>query len=112
MLRYNADTQYKTFTGGIISIGIFITILFSFASMIISTINRTTITYSLETEKISDPTSFIFSTKNDQSFMLAFEIISLDYTNNIDLNSDTRYFDQLLKLQLYSGGQFINETDI
>jgi hypothetical protein len=62
MLRYNADTQYKTLTGGIISIGICITIVIAFATMIQDTFNRTSINFTKETVKQNDPTLYTIST--------------------------------------------------
>lgn len=45
MLRFNKETEYRTITGGIVSIGVIITIIIAFASMIKDTINRSTISY-------------------------------------------------------------------
>jgi len=39
MLRYENELEYRTLTGGILSLGIIITILIGFASMIIDTLN-------------------------------------------------------------------------
>jgi hypothetical protein len=54
MFRYNSETQYKTLTGGILSIGVIVTIVIAFFSMIQDTLNRTTITYTLEDYQDSD----------------------------------------------------------
>jgi len=43
MLRYNQDTQYKTTTGGIITLGMIIMVTVSFLSMISQTLNKTAI---------------------------------------------------------------------
>jgi len=56
LLRYDRDNEYKTITGGIFSIGIIITIIIGFASMIIDTLNRSSITYTLDTINNMDPT--------------------------------------------------------
>ena len=55
MLRYEQETQYRTFTGGVISIGVIITIVIAFASMIINTVDRTTINFSQRTERQVNP---------------------------------------------------------
>ena len=55
ILRYNEDSQYKTFMGGVVSAIIIASIIFSFSDMIISTVNRTTIDSKLEITKESDP---------------------------------------------------------
>lgn len=70
MLRYNRETQYRTFTGGLISMGIIITIIIAFASMILNTINRTTISFTLNTERAIDPplSTITASTKNNFMF--------------------------------------------
>jgi len=47
MLRYESDTEYKTITGGMITISIIAVVTIGFASMIADTLNRTAITASL-----------------------------------------------------------------
>lgn len=44
MLRYDDDEDFKTLTGGIVSIGIIIAIIIGFSSMILNTLNLTSIT--------------------------------------------------------------------
>ena len=44
MLRYNKDTQYKTVTGGLMTIGIIVLVVIGFFSMISQTLNKTAIT--------------------------------------------------------------------
>jgi hypothetical protein len=58
MLRYNNENQYKTFTGGVITLGILTTIMIAFASMIFETLDRTKITYTLDVKKRADPTNY------------------------------------------------------
>jgi hypothetical protein len=55
LLRYNKDKEYKTLTGGIFSLGIVIVIMTGFTSMILETLNRTSISSDLTTVKQSDP---------------------------------------------------------
>jgi len=71
MLRYNAEMEYKTLTGGFISLGIIITIVIGFASIIIDTINLNIITTNTEIVKHSNPPSSIISTDPESMFMFA-----------------------------------------
>jgi len=47
MLRYNNTTQYKTITGGIISITLIIAIISGFYQMILNCVQKTSINYTL-----------------------------------------------------------------
>jgi hypothetical protein len=51
MLRYDDDEKYRTLTGGILSLGIIITIIIGFASMILDTLQLSSITTKLEVIK-------------------------------------------------------------
>ena len=66
MLRYDDDLQYKTLTGGIVSIGIIITIIIGFASLILNTLDLDTFTISTETIKNKVPTASVLK-KNEES---------------------------------------------
>ncbi len=55
MLRINKETEYRTYTGGIVSIGVIITIIIAFASMIGETLNRTTIDFTFNEQRGQDP---------------------------------------------------------
>ena len=52
MLRYNNYVEYKTITGGIISLVMVISVMIGFSSMIISTMQRTSITSTREVKKL------------------------------------------------------------
>jgi len=71
MLRYNSEMEYKTLTGGFISLGIIITIVIGFASIIIDTFNLNIITTNTEIVKHSNPPSSIISTDPESMFMFA-----------------------------------------
>lgn len=58
MLRYEQEAQYRTVTGGIMSIAVIITIIIAFASMISDTLNRITINFSHRSERKSEPSLF------------------------------------------------------
>lgn len=72
MLRYEEDVEYRTVTGGIFSIAIIITTFIGFASMIIDTINRTSITTQTNISKSSAPTRSVLTTEEGSNFMFAF----------------------------------------
>lgn len=55
MLRYQQEAQYRTVTGGIMSIAVIITIIIAFASMISDTVNRITINFSHRNERKAEP---------------------------------------------------------
>ena len=55
MLRYDNDTQHKTFTGGIMTSIIIVMVSISFFAMISDTLNRTAINSSLTVSKNQNP---------------------------------------------------------
>ena len=101
LLRFQKDGEYHTVTGGILSIGIIIIIIVGFANMIISTVNRTTITTSLKVEKKTSPTLTTLTSSAEKNFMFAIEVMGLN------LSAPTRHFDVQAKLMSFSG-PFIN----
>jgi hypothetical protein len=94
MLRYNDENEYRTLTGGLISIGIIITILVGFASMIIDTLNLNTISTTSELIKNKIPTPSILSTSPDSHFMFAAEIW------HVNLSDIVRYFDVTFRVEV------------
>lgn len=87
MLRFQNENEFRTLTGGIISIGIIITIIISFASMILDTLNLSTINYTENSIKRVDPSYTAMTADPDKNFMFAIEI----WRQN--LSSSVRYFD-------------------
>jgi hypothetical protein len=69
MLRFRGDDEYRTLTGGIISIGIIITIIIGFFQMIMNTLNLSTITYKQKVEKKENPQLTTFTTSANNDFM-------------------------------------------
>lgn len=69
MLRYEDELEYRTLTGGVLSLGIIVTILIGFASMIIDTINLTSITTQMQVVKSTNPSAAILSTAPGSKFM-------------------------------------------
>jgi len=59
MLRYDDDLEYKTLTGGVVSLAIIVTIIMGFASMILNTLDLNTFTISTEIVKNKVPTPSI-----------------------------------------------------
>ena len=97
MLRYDNDTEYKTVTGGIITISIIILVTVGFASMISDTFNRTAITASLNIAKSNDPTFFDLKANKQNMFMFGFKLQSMDLSHIFNLASGTRYFDIIFR---------------
>jgi len=104
LLRYEEENEYKTFTGGAISLGIIVTITIGFASMILNTLNLNTFTISTETVKNLVPMLTNLEINEDSRFRMAFEV----WRHNL---SDTkRYFDVTFFLHYQEYGQTINYT--
>jgi hypothetical protein len=78
MLRYESDTQYKTITGGIITISIVAMVTIGFASMITDTLNRTAITSSLNIRKSNDPTYYDLKADPKSMFMFGVMLQPID----------------------------------
>ena len=93
MLRYNDDAHYQTFTGGIFSLAIILTVIAGLFSMISETLNRTAITSSLNVITSSDPTAYNLTSNADSMFMFGIQIQSTDLTFFYDMNGPMRYFD-------------------
>ena len=55
MLRYENKKEYKTITGGLVTISIVVMVIVGFANMISDTLNKTAITSSLDIQKSNDP---------------------------------------------------------
>jgi hypothetical protein len=69
LLRFRGDADNKTLTGGFVSLAMIIAILVTFASMIITTINKVMITASVTNTADSDPSPLTLSTYGDYPFM-------------------------------------------
>jgi hypothetical protein len=87
MLRFEKETEYRTFTGGLISVGIIITIIIAFASMIIDTVNRTTISFTFNEERSGDPSLSVITVSPENNFMFAVSV------EGYNLSSEYRLFD-------------------
>jgi hypothetical protein len=87
MLRYEKESDYRTLTGGLLSLGIIATILTGFASMIMDTLNLTSISTSIDVMKNTDPTHTKLTASPDSNFMFAIEV----WKHN--LSAPYRYFD-------------------
>lgn len=57
MLRFHGDLEYRTLTGGVLSIAILITVIIGFASMILDTISLSSITTQKIVNQASSPTA-------------------------------------------------------
>ena len=87
LLRFKQKGQYRTFTGGLLSLGIIVVIVIGFASMILSMLQRTTISTTFNVQKNTDPTLTTLDTSLQKKYMFGVEIW------RHDLNSNKRYFD-------------------
>ena len=105
LLRFQKEGEYRTFTGGLLSIGIIVAIIVGFANMIMDTLNKGTITTSFKSEKNPNPTSTTMVASPDNMFMFGVEI----WRHN--LNAPTRYFDVVAKLYTEEAG-WANTTDL
>ena len=70
MLRYENELEYKSLTGGILSIALIVTVLVGFANMIILTMQRENITSTKEVLKHSDPPFMAVETSPHNNFMM------------------------------------------
>ena len=87
-LRYNGEAEYKTITGGIISISVLIVFVALFYAMGIRTAKKEIIISSTDTFTETDPSSHTFTIGPGGDFMLAVLV------NGIDLSATAnRYFD-------------------
>jgi hypothetical protein len=55
MLRYDSDSQYQTFTGGLVTLVIVMIVIIGFFNMISETLNRTAINSTLNVVTGSSP---------------------------------------------------------
>lgn len=91
LFRYEKESDYRTFTGGLISLVIIIVITIGFAQMIISTFNLTTISYTLKIEKKTNPESLNIIPGSDLDFMFGMQLNS--FSGIYNLSDSTKYLD-------------------
>lgn len=63
VLRFKEEPEYKTFFGGILSIGIMILLLITFYGKVIDTLNKIIITSRTSITSADDPLPYNISTK-------------------------------------------------
>ena len=78
--------------------GIIVTILIGFASMILDTLNLSSISYTQNVITRTDPSPTTITTSPDSNFMFGIEIW------HQNLSSHVRYFDVILKLYVEHAG--------
>jgi hypothetical protein len=98
MLRYDKDEDFKTLTGGFISVGIIIAILVGFASMIINTLNQTTISNTTQVIKNPIPTNSSMEITPESAFRFGVEVW------RVNLSDTKRYFDVTFSLCRQTNG--------
>lgn len=112
MLRYDSDTEYKTITGGIITLSIVAMVTIGFASMIVDTFNRTAITSSLNIQKSNDPTYYDLKADPNSMFMFGVMLQPIDVEFIVDIANGPRYFDISMILYHLKNGAIFNATDV
>ena len=92
IFRYGEDAHYYTFTGGLITLGITITVIAGFFSMISETLSKSAISSNVNTLISSDPLGYNITTRSDSNFMFGIQLKSSNslYINNF--SAPTRYF--------------------
>ena len=98
LLRFNKEGEYRTFTGGFLSIGIIVVIIIGFANMIGETLNKSRLTTSFKIIKNPDPTHTTLVADPNKMFMFGIEI----WRHN--LNDNKRYFDVISNLMIKNAG--------
>ena len=85
------------------SLGIWATVIISFASMVLETFNLTNITSEQTIIKQDYPTKIEMSTGKDSKFMFGVRITDFD-TKFLNLNAQKRYFDIYFVKVAFRGG--------
>ena len=70
MLRYENQLEYKSLTGGILSLALIVTVIVGFANMIILTMQRENISSVKEVVKQSDPPFMSIEVSPENKFMM------------------------------------------
>ena len=87
LMRLDKESDYRTITGGVMSIALITTILIAFTDMIGDTLNRNTISYTQSTIMNIDPSKIEMKASPKDNFMFG---ISLGGYN---LNKNSKVFD-------------------
>ena len=111
ILKYNNDTQYKTLSGAILSLIIMGSIISGFSSMIISTMERTSISSSLEVKKSQNP-ELLKLKDADNNFMLGIAITNMYGSTIFNLSSGPQIFDLKMLLMEAKNTIFTNLTEV
>ena len=70
MLRYENQLEYKSLTGGILSLALIVTVIVGFANMIILTMRRENISSVKEVMRQSDPPFMSVEVSAENKFMM------------------------------------------
>ena len=107
ILKYRNETQYKTFSGAIFSLMIIAAIVTGFSSMIISTVERTSITSNLEVRKSQIPEPIRLKPGND-NFMFGLFVTSMDLKARFDLKNGPQIFEFKISQMEHRNGVVAN----
>ncbi len=106
MLRYDEDEDYKTLTGGIASVGIIIAIIIGFASMILDTLNLSSITTTTQIIKNVIPPASTLDITPESPFRFAVEVW------RFNLSDTKRYFDITFRVDYQTNGVVVSSEYI
>ena len=105
-LRYNGDAEYKSTSGGIVSMTVVIIFIILFSSMGMKTLRKEIITASSNTENEIDPSDMNMTMGPEGGIMLGV------YIRQANLTGIPKLFDVTLKQGFFRYGTEINVTTI
>ena len=103
LIRYQDDPDFKTFTGGLFSIGIVILLAIIFTSMSLSAVNREKIEWASEVHEDSIPPRL---TLPFDTFNIGIELAGLN------LSSTVQYFDVVMTQKVFKNKIFQSNNQI
>ena len=106
LLRYNGDAEYKSTSGGIVSMTVVIIFIILFSSMGMKTLRKEIITASSNTENEIDPSDMNMTMGPEGGIMLGV------YIRQANLTGIPKLFDVTLKQGFFRYGTEINVTTI
>ena len=83
-------------TGGIFSLALIVLFMILFMNMLIHTLQRNIITYTVDVEFSDDDALVQFSASDPSNFLFGIEIVG------IDLSAQEKYFDIIMRQSMYN----------
>ena len=106
LLRYNGDAEYKSTSGGIVSVTVVIIFIILFSNMGLKTLRKETITSSSYTENEIDPSEMNMVMGPEGGMMFGV------YIKQANLTAIPKLFDVKLEEVSYNYGSVVNITTI